>query len=79
MPVDIKTTAVRVGDDLIINGSKRLIKNGSHADFICLLANTNKGPPHKSKSLIIVPMDLPGEGLILSYISVGKLLLIINR
>ena len=30
------------------------------ADWICLLANTNDGPVHKSKSLICVPMDSPG-------------------
>ena len=63
--LDIKTTAVRDGDDLIINGSKMWITNASHADYICLLANTNKGPVHKSKSLIIVPMNLPGMSLLL--------------
>ncbi|KAF6024630.1 hypothetical protein EB796_017074 [Bugula neritina] len=57
---NIKTTAVRKGDDLIINGSKMWISNGAQADYCCLLANTNKGPSHTSKSLIVVPMDLPG-------------------
>ena len=36
------------------------ITNGLQADWICLLANTNDGPVHKSKSLICVPMDSPG-------------------
>ena len=36
------------------------ITNGLQADWICLLANTNDGPVHKSKSLICVPMDTPG-------------------
>lgn len=57
---DIKTTAKRDGDDLIINGSKMWITNGAQADYMCLLANTNQGPAHKSKSLIVLPMNLPG-------------------
>jgi citronellyl-CoA dehydrogenase len=36
------------------------ITNGSEADFMILLCNTNDGPVHKSKSLIVVPLDLEG-------------------
>ena len=36
------------------------ITNGAQADYMCLLANTNQGPAHKSKSLIVLPMNLPG-------------------
>jgi len=56
----IKTTAKRDGDDYIINGQKMWITNGIQADWICLLANTNEGPIHTSKSLICVPLDAPG-------------------
>ncbi|XP_037080582.1 probable acyl-CoA dehydrogenase 6 isoform X2 [Pollicipes pollicipes] len=56
----IQTRAERKGDDLVINGQKMWITNGCQADWICLLANTNKGAPHKSKSLICVPMDTKG-------------------
>lgn len=56
----LKTTARSDGDDYIINGSKMWITNGMHADWICLLANTSDGAPHKNKSLIVVPMDTPG-------------------
>ena len=56
----IKTTAKRDGDDYIINGQKMWITNGIQADWICLLANTNEGPIHSSKSLICVPLDAPG-------------------
>jgi len=56
----IKTTAVHDGDDYIINGSKMWITSSTQADYICLLANTSDGPPHKNKSLIIMPTDLPG-------------------
>ena len=47
-------------DDLVINGSKMWITNGAQADWICLLANTSDGAPHRNKSLICVPMDTPG-------------------
>ena len=56
----IKTAAKVDGDDLIINGQKMWITNGGQADWACLLANTNDGPVHKSKSLICVPLDSPG-------------------
>ncbi|XP_067136073.1 probable acyl-CoA dehydrogenase 6 [Centruroides vittatus] len=56
----IKTTAVRKGDDLIINGSKMWISNGLQADWMCLLANTSDGHPHRNKSLICIPLNLPG-------------------
>jgi citronellyl-CoA dehydrogenase len=56
----IKTSAVKDGDDYIINGTKMWITNSTQADFICLLANTSDSSPHSNKSLIVVPMDLPG-------------------
>ena len=57
---NIRTTAVKDGDDYVINGSKMWITNGMQADWICLLANTSEGSRHGNKSLIIVPMDAPG-------------------
>jgi citronellyl-CoA dehydrogenase len=56
----VKTTARSDGGDYVINGTKMWITNGLKADWCCLLANTSDGPPHKNKSLIIVPMDAPG-------------------
>ncbi len=56
----IKTTAVRDGDDYVINGSKMWITNGVQGDWICLLCNTGEGHGHYDKSLIIVPLDTPG-------------------
>jgi citronellyl-CoA dehydrogenase len=61
----VKTTARKDGDDYIINGSKMWITNSLQADWMCLLANTSDGAPHRNKTLIIVPMNTPG-------ISVGK-------
>jgi len=54
------TSAIRRGDDLIINGQKMWITNAFQADWMCLLANTSEGHPHRNKSLICLPMDTPG-------------------
>ncbi|GAB6019153.1 hypothetical protein CHUAL_000772 [Chamberlinius hualienensis] len=57
----ITTTAIRSGDDLIINGTKMWITNGMQADWICLLANTSqRADKHKNKSLICVPTKSRG-------------------
>ena len=57
---NIKTTAVKDGDDYIINGTKMWITNATQADYLCLLANTGGDNPHMSKSLIVVPTNTPG-------------------
>mgnify|MGYP005986785643 FL=1 len=57
---NIKTTAVKEGDDYIINGSKMWITNATQADYLCLLANTGGDNPHQSKSLIVVPTNTLG-------------------
>ncbi len=61
---NIKTTAVKDGDDYLINGTKMWMTNGLQADWICLLAKTGgddgQTNRHNDKSLIVVPADLPG-------------------
>ncbi|NJD31994.1 MAG: acyl-CoA dehydrogenase [Gammaproteobacteria bacterium] len=56
----VRTTARKDGGDYVVNGSKMWITNGLQADWCCLLANTSEGSPHKNKSLIMVPLDVPG-------------------
>jgi citronellyl-CoA dehydrogenase len=56
----IKTTAKKDGGDYVISGAKMWITNSLQADWMCVLANTSEGPAHKNKSLIMVPMNLPG-------------------
>jgi citronellyl-CoA dehydrogenase len=58
----IKTTAVREGDEYVINGQKMWITNGTQGDWVCLLANTSggDGSRHGNKSLIVVPLDAKG-------------------
>ncbi|KFQ26818.1 putative acyl-CoA dehydrogenase 6, partial [Merops nubicus] len=57
---NIKTTAVRKGNEYVINGGKMWTTSGCQADWMCLLANTSEGHPHRNKSLICLPMKLPG-------------------
>lgn len=56
----ITTYAKKEGGDYLINGSKMWITNATQADYLCLLANTSDDKPHRNKSLIIVPTNLPG-------------------
>ena len=56
----IKTWAKKDGDDYVINGGKMWTTNGTQADWMCLLANTSEGSPHKSKTLICAPMKTKG-------------------
>lgn len=57
---NIKTNAVKDGDDYIINGTKMWITNALQADYLCLLVNTGGDNPHLSKSLVVVPTNTPG-------------------
>jgi citronellyl-CoA dehydrogenase len=59
----IKTTARKDGDDYVINGGKMWITNSLQADWMCLLANTSEGAPHRNKTLICVPMKTKGVTL----------------
>jgi citronellyl-CoA dehydrogenase len=56
----IRTTARKDGGDYVINGGKLWITNGTQADWMCCLATTSEGSPHRNKSLIIVPMGARG-------------------
>jgi citronellyl-CoA dehydrogenase len=56
----IKTTARKDGGDYLINGGKMWTTSGTQADWMCLLANTSEGAPHKNKSLICLPMKTKG-------------------
>ena len=56
----IKTTAVRDGDDYIINGSKTFITNGQNADVIIVVAKTDASKGAKGISLFLVDADAAG-------------------
>ena len=58
----IRTTAVREGDEFVINGAKTFISNGQLADLVVLVAKTDPEaqPPHRGISLILVESGTPG-------------------
>lgn len=50
----ITTTAVREGDEYVINGSKTFITNGHHSEIIVVVAKTDQTQGAKGISLIVV-------------------------
>ena len=56
----LKSHARKDGDDYLISGQKMWITNSLQADWMCMLVNTSDGPVHRNKSLVMVPMNLPG-------------------
>jgi acyl-CoA dehydrogenase len=53
-------TAMRDGDDYVLNGEKTWISNGGIADVYCGFARTGEAPGAKGLSAFIVPADTPG-------------------
>ncbi len=69
----IKTWAKKNGDDYVINGGKMWTTNGTQADWMCLLANTSDGSPHKSKTLICLPMKTKGVSIAKKLRKIGMM------
>jgi acyl-CoA dehydrogenase len=64
-PASMRTTAVRDGDDYVLNGTKRFITGAKVADFLQVIAVTD---PEKGSrgglSTFLVDMDTPGVDII---------------
>ena len=56
----LKTTAVRDGDEYVLNGSKTFITNAGYAAWTVVFAKTDPRGGGKGMSAFIVPMDAPG-------------------
>jgi acyl-CoA dehydrogenase len=56
----LKTTAVRRGDEYVLNGSKTFITNAGYADWTVVFAKTDAAKGHRGMSAFVVPMDTPG-------------------
>src|SRR5210317_255475 len=56
----LRTTARKVGDDYVINGSKTYITNGTRADFVTLMVKTDPEAGHSGISIIVCPTDVKG-------------------
>lgn len=64
-PVMMETTAVKDGDDYVINGQKWYTTAADGAHFTICMAVTNPDAPlHQRASMIIVPTDTPGFNLV---------------
>ncbi|MDR7298297.1 alkylation response protein AidB-like acyl-CoA dehydrogenase [Pelomonas aquatica] len=56
----LRTTAVRDGDDYVLNGVKQFITSGKHGDVAIVMAVTDKSAGKKGISAFLVPTDTPG-------------------
>ena len=61
-PRNLQTTAVRDGDEWVLNGRKWFITGAEGAAFSIVVAKTGSddGAGHRNYSLILVPCDTPG-------------------
>ncbi len=56
----LRTTAVRDGDDYVLNGVKQFITSGKHGDVAIVMAVTDKAAGKKGISAFVVPTRTPG-------------------
>jgi alkylation response protein AidB-like acyl-CoA dehydrogenase len=56
----LRTTAVREGDDYVLNGVKQFITSGKHGDVAIVMAVTDKSAGKKGISAFLVPTNTPG-------------------
>jgi len=56
----IATTATRVDDDYVLNGTKIFVSGGTHADLVVLFASTDRSKGSRGISTFIIPKGTPG-------------------
>ena len=56
----IQTTAVRKGDDYVLNGSKMFITNAGQADWFTVFASTDPSAGHRGLTAFVVPREADG-------------------
>lgn len=73
-PVHLSTTAVREGDQYVINGHKWFTTAADGAKFTIVMAVTNPDAdsPYQKASMILVPLDTPGYSLIRNIPIMGE-------
>ena len=57
---EMRTVAVRRGDEYVLDGTKNFITNGPQADVILVFAMTDKAKRHKGISAFLVPTNAKG-------------------
>jgi acyl-CoA dehydrogenase len=65
-PTNLETTAVRDGEDWVLNGRKWCITGADGAAFSIVVAKTgtDEAAGHRNYSLILVPTDTPGWSIV---------------
>ncbi len=56
----VRTTALRDGGELVVNGQKTFITNGQNADLVIVVAKTDPSAGAKGTSLVLVETDRAG-------------------
>jgi len=59
-PVSQQTTAVRDGDQYIINGTKRFITTGKYSKVVLVTAKTDESKGHRGISCFVIPKGTKG-------------------
>ncbi len=57
---NVRTQALREGDELVINGQKTFITNGQNADVVIVVTKTDPTKGAKGTSLVLVETNRPG-------------------
>lgn len=56
----MSTTAIRDGEEYVVNGAKTFITNGINADLVVVAVKTDPAQRHKGMSLLVVERGTPG-------------------
>lgn len=56
----VETSARRIGDEYVVNGSKMFITNGVQADVVVLLVRTTPEGGHQGLSMLVAERGMPG-------------------
>ena len=56
----LRATAVRDGDDYVLNGEKNWVSNGGHADLYVIFVKTDPAAGHKGITAFLVEKGTPG-------------------
>ncbi|HZO05934.1 MAG TPA: acyl-CoA dehydrogenase family protein, partial [Solirubrobacterales bacterium] len=56
----IATSAVRDGEEYVVDGSKTFITNGINADLVIVAARTERGEPRRGLTLLVVERGMEG-------------------
>ncbi len=57
---EMRTTAVKKGNEYVLNGTKNFITNGPQADVVIVFAMTDRSKGHKGISAFLVPTSVKG-------------------